>query len=138
MNELEFLLIFFVIIFIPLFLVMILTVVAYWKLFVKAGEEGWKSLIPVYSTYIAIKLGFGEDKIWLIAGVFVGLFGGLLGESSLGVFLSLISIGFNMYISYGFMRRFTDEGMALASLFIPFIIYPIAAFNSKYQYRPIE
>ena len=30
----------------------ILLVVAGWKIFEKAGEKGWKSLIPIYNTYI--------------------------------------------------------------------------------------
>ena len=31
-------------------------VAAYWKIFTKAGEAGWKSIIPIYSTYIALKI----------------------------------------------------------------------------------
>lgn len=34
----------------------ILQAVAYWKIFTKAGEAGWKSLIPFYSTYVQFKL----------------------------------------------------------------------------------
>ena len=30
----------------------ILMLVAKWKIFTKAGQQGWKSLIPVYSTYV--------------------------------------------------------------------------------------
>ena len=29
----------------------VLTLVAIWKLFVKAGRAGWKCLIPFYNTY---------------------------------------------------------------------------------------
>lgn len=45
---------FYYVIAIPL---LVLEVVAYWKLFEKAGEEGWKSLIPVYSGYMIYKIG---------------------------------------------------------------------------------
>lgn len=34
----------------------ILVMVAYWKVFVKAGEAGWKSLIPIYNSYILLKI----------------------------------------------------------------------------------
>ena len=29
--------------------VFVLTVIARWKIFTKAGEAGWKSIIPIYS-----------------------------------------------------------------------------------------
>ena len=31
-------------------------VVAQWKIFVKAGEEGWKSIIPIYNVIILYKI----------------------------------------------------------------------------------
>ncbi len=37
-------------------IMLILIVVAHWKMFTKAGEPGWKSLIPFYSDYILYKL----------------------------------------------------------------------------------
>jgi hypothetical protein len=36
--------------------VIVLLVVAYWKIFVKAGEAGWKSLIPFYNTYTLFRI----------------------------------------------------------------------------------
>ena len=38
------------------FIVWALLVIARWKMFQKAGEAGWKSIIPVYSTYISFKI----------------------------------------------------------------------------------
>ena len=34
----------------------ILTIIANWKIFTKAGEKGWKSLIPIYNTIILFKI----------------------------------------------------------------------------------
>lgn len=36
--------------------VIVIYVVAYWRIFEKAGEAGWKSLIPIYNTYILLKI----------------------------------------------------------------------------------
>ena len=33
------------------FIFYILQVIAYWKIFTKAGEEGWKSIIPIYNYF---------------------------------------------------------------------------------------
>ena len=35
---------------------LIIYILAYWMIFNKAGEPGWKALIPIYSTYTEYKL----------------------------------------------------------------------------------
>lgn len=42
-----------------------LYLVAGWKVYTKAGEEGWKSLIPIYNTYVLLKI-VGRPGWWLI------------------------------------------------------------------------
>ena len=34
----------------------VLVIVADWKIFTKAGKEGWKSLIPVYNAYTMLQI----------------------------------------------------------------------------------
>ena len=36
----------------------ILAIVAMWRIFTKAGEKGWKCLIPVYGAYVEYKIGW--------------------------------------------------------------------------------
>jgi hypothetical protein len=43
----------------------ILTVVAYWKIFEKAGVPGWKALIPIYNIYILLQI-IGKPWWWLL------------------------------------------------------------------------
>ena len=40
------------------FVVYILTVIADWKIFTKAGEAGWKSIIPIYNLYVQAKIAW--------------------------------------------------------------------------------
>jgi len=54
---------------------MILTVLSYimltvaeWKLFTKAGEKGWKALIPFYSIFVSHHL-IGMRHIWFILDI---------------------------------------------------------------------
>ena len=35
----------------------LLVVVSTWKVFEKAGEPGWASLIPIYNVYVMLKIG---------------------------------------------------------------------------------
>lgn len=44
----------------------VLIVVAEWKIFTKAGEEGWKSLIPIYNIYILYKISGLSFLTWFI------------------------------------------------------------------------
>ena len=37
-----------------------LIIIVYWKIFIKAGEKGWKALIPLYNAYIMFKIAFGK------------------------------------------------------------------------------
>lgn len=55
----------------------LILVIASWKIFTKAGEGGWKAIIPVYNTYITFKISWNVRMFWimligLIAGTFMG------------------------------------------------------------------
>lgn len=38
----------------------VICTIAYWKMFEKAGEDGWKILIPLYNSYIIAKIAYGN------------------------------------------------------------------------------
>ena len=44
----------------------VLLIIAYWRIFVKAGEAGWKSLIPFYNTYLLFRIA-GRNGWWFLA-----------------------------------------------------------------------
>lgn len=49
-----------------LYLVFIVAmIVAMWKIFEKAGEKGWKSLIPFYNTWVLFEIA-GKPGWWLV------------------------------------------------------------------------
>ena len=51
----------------------LLMVIASWKIFKKAGEPGWKSLIPIYNAYILYKIVGMKKWFWITLLVaFVG------------------------------------------------------------------
>ena len=43
-------------------------IVAQWKLFTKAGEKGWKALIPFYNIFVSHHL-IGMSHIWFILDI---------------------------------------------------------------------
>jgi hypothetical protein len=40
-------------------------IVGLWKVFVKAGQPGWAALVPIYNTYILVKIA-GRPGWWLL------------------------------------------------------------------------
>lgn len=57
----------------------VLLVVAWWKLFSKAGEKGWKSIIPIYNFYVQCRLTWSTKFFWIIfiVGLLASIFSGL-------------------------------------------------------------
>ena len=45
-------------------MVTVALIIAEWILFERAGQAGWKSLIPFYDIFIIHKIAFGEDAKW--------------------------------------------------------------------------
>ena len=60
----------------------VLTVIAWWRLFSKAGQAGWKSVVPVLNVYTLYKICWKPVCFWLallssaaaaVCGVFIDL-----------------------------------------------------------------
>lgn len=49
----------------------VLVVIASWKIFEKAGEKGWKALIPIYNIYILFKIVGMSTWFWVCLAVAV-------------------------------------------------------------------
>lgn len=46
-------------------LVGLLTIIAMWRIFTKAGQPGWAAIIPIYNVYVLLKVA-GRPGWWLI------------------------------------------------------------------------
>lgn len=47
------------------FAVIILVIAGMWKTFTKAGEDGWKAIIPIYNVWVLLRI-VGRPGWWLI------------------------------------------------------------------------
>lgn len=92
----------------------IMMIAAIWRLFTKAGEAGWKSLIPVYNVIIWLKI-VGRP-FWYVLGL---LF------PATAVFVWAV-------LAFGTARSF-GRGIlfALGTTFLPFIFLPILGFGES-------
>ncbi len=55
----------FVVWFIFMFALMALMIASLWKIFTKAGEDGWKAIIPIYNTIVLLGIA-GKPWWWLL------------------------------------------------------------------------
>ena len=52
--------------------VMVLTIVASWIMYAKAGEHGWAAIVPFYSSYVKFRQGnrsCSGDILWQVSQV---------------------------------------------------------------------
>ena len=73
------------IIFMFVLAILVATIIGWWKLFEKAGEAGWKSIIPFYSMYTYFRItGRNGWTVLLLFIPFVNLFFLIRGALEMG------------------------------------------------------
>lgn len=73
----------------------LLQVIANWRIFTKAGEAGWKSIIPVYGDYVSYKIAWQTTYFWivLILGIISSVVGGFVNpDGSNAILLVIVSL----------------------------------------------
>ena len=99
--------------------IIVLMIVAMWKVFVKAGQPGWAAIIPIYNTYIFLKIA-GKPGWWLI------LF-----------FIPIVNLVVAIIAAIAFAANFgKSTGFAIGMIFLPFIFIPMLAFGDA-AYVPV-
>ncbi len=109
-----------------LFIILVIAVIqliAMWKLYKKAGEKGWKSIVPIYNLVILFKIsGLSPWLIFAYFAIIIPFIGWL------------VPIALNAVLSYKLAKSYgKDGGWAVGLYFLPTIFYMILAFG-KSQY----
>ena len=131
-----------------------LAIIAYWRIFVKAGEAGWKAIIPFYNAYTAMKLFWKTSIFWICIGLAIGSYiGGFMagyGISALAIYggggnAAVMVIGFILAFGCGitafvleimFLNRVSKAfghgaGFTVGLIFLNFIFILILAFSKS-------
>ena len=121
----------------------ILVVAGAWMMFQKAGEAGWKAIIPIYNMYIVYKICWNTSLFWVWFGisVFAAVFG-FQTETTAGfayiiaMVLSLVQMLIQVTCCYRLSFAF-GHGLlyGLGLYFFPFIFTVILGFGSS-AYQP--
>ena len=121
-----------------------LKLIGTWKMLTKAGESGWKSLIPFYNQWTLCKVA-GISPYWVLEMIIVSMLNavlnGILGSPVISGILSLIvyanTIYFWVILSISLAKSFgKDTGFGLATFFFSFITYPMMGMGSATYVGP--
>ena len=134
----------------------VIQLIGKWRTFTKAGQSGWKVLIPYYDTYTEFK--FSGVSPWFLLvyllpiilmpvhisiGFTAGVLDGLGNSNILLVLIStLISIleyialfALQIYSSYKLAKVFgRGVGFTIGLFLVPWIFYPIIGFSKNIKY----
>lgn len=93
--------------------VAVVTLIALWKVFTKAGQPGWASIVPIYNIYIMTVIA-GKPAWWIV------LF-----------FIPIANLIAAIIVNIAMAERFgKGAGFGLGLAFLPMIFAPILAFGS--------
>ena len=99
------------------FVVLVIVVVAMWKIFAKADEPGWAAIIPIYNMIVLMKV-VGRPWWWILLYA-----------------VPIVSIIIMFIVSIDLAKAFgKGAGFGVGIVFLPVIFYPILAFGSA-QYE---
>jgi hypothetical protein len=95
----------------------VIAIAAYWRIFTKAGEAGWKSIIPIYNIVVLLKI-VGRPWWWLLM-----------------MLVPLVNVVVMIVLMNDLSKSFGHGmGFTLGLVFLSFIFYLILAFGgSEYQ-----
>lgn len=134
--------------------ILVLTIIAGWKIFKKAGQPGWKILIPIYNAYIFFKIVGMNFWGWFLAIIGTSFVAGLIGSVQYEVvdgtvnIISMNPAGMIFYCASSIIGLIAEilfsirlaksfkkgAGFAVGLIFLPFIFELILAFGSaKYD-----
>lgn len=100
----------------------VLSIVSWWKIFEKAGEPGWVSIVPIYNIIVLLKI-IGRPTWWILL-----------------YFIPIINFIIAVILLIEFSKRFgKGVGFAIGLTFLPFIFGLILAFgDAEYESNEID
>lgn len=105
-------------------LMIIFNLICEWKIFVKAGEKGWKVLIPIYSSIVLYKIiGLSPYLLFIYLAAFIPTIGSIA--------IYALGIVQNVFLGKAFKK---DAGFIVGLVLLPIVFLPMLAFGkSEYQ-----
>lgn len=114
--------------------VTVLYIIGLWKLFKKAGKNGWEALIPFYNTYVLIEIAGLNWWYFLIA--ISGTIFSFLNIKGLSYLTNIASLVVNFFAFYNIAKKMKKSpvGFGVAGIFVAPILVMILGMSKNYEY----
>ena len=126
--------IFFIVILLIALTVLVFSIIAQWKLFKKAGKQGWEAIVPFYNNWVLIEI---SGLHWWYFLISLGL--SLLGSAvaSLAFITSIANYYINFIIYYNLAKKTKQNEIlfGILGIFIPIVPLIILGFNKNITYE---
>ena len=99
--------------------IIVFEIAAVWRIFVKAGDRGWKAIIPIWNTLIVLKI-VGRPWWWIFLYIIPIVW-----------WIVYIIVYYDLAKSFG-----KGVGFAVGVILLPFIFVPILGFGSSQYVEP--
>jgi Family of unknown function (DUF5684) len=99
--------------------VIVFEIAAVWRVFVKAGDRGWKAIIPIWNTLIVLKIS-GRPWWWIFLYIIPVVW-----------WIVYIIVYYDLAKSFG-----KSTGFGIGVIILPFIFVPILGFGSSQYVEP--
>ena len=99
--------------------IVLVIIVGEWKVYTKAHQPGWACIIPLYNTYVLMKI-VGRPGWWLVL-----------------LFIPIVNIVILIMVMIDLAKSFAKStGFAVGLIFLPFIFIPVLGFGSAQYVGP--
>ncbi|MCD6367121.1 MAG: signal peptidase I [Bacteroidales bacterium] len=97
--------------------IMVLMIIAKWKVYEKANQPGWAVLIPIYNTLVFLQI-VGKPWWWLFL-----------------MLIPYVNLIFIVWASNMLSKSFgKEEAFTVGIVLLPYVFYPIIAFSKDINY----
>ena len=107
----------------------IVYIIGLWKLFKKAGKNGWEAIIPFYNTYVLIQIAGLNWWYFLIA--ISGTIVTIIRLNSLAWLTNIATLVVNFFIFYNIAKKMKKSpvGFGVAAVFVSPILAMVLGFS---------
>ncbi len=99
--------------------IVVLIVVAQWKIYTKAGKPGWACLIPIYNIIVLLEI-VGKPWWWILL-----------------LLIPVVNIVFAIWMTNLLSLSFgKSEGFTVGLILLPIVFYPILGFGDAQYSGP--
>ena len=97
--------------------IIVLMIIAKWKVYEKANQPGWAVLIPIYNTLVFLQI-VGKPWWWIFL-----------------MFIPYVNLVFIIWASNMLSKSFgKEEAFTVGLVLLPYVFYPIIAFSKDINY----